>query len=151
VCVQSRMLPFAFAGSAPGSIGTSPSLLDVIVKSNRPSLCGNLTVRTLVQYKWQTFGRELFMRLMGFYCLELLLLMTLLFVRPDPLQELTANDLLHGDPRDKTSFAVTLIVLLESLFVLLRKCLDMSSVISPKNYLVENWKNSVELTVILLM
>jgi hypothetical protein len=54
--VETRMLSFAFAGGDPiHDLPTTsgipkkwriPSLLHSIVKSNRPSLCGNATVRT---------------------------------------------------------------------------------------------------------
>jgi hypothetical protein len=127
----------------------TPSLLHAIVKSNRPSLCGNATVRTLVQFKWQTFGKAMFMREMGFYCLGLLLLMTLLFIRPDPFQELTGNHLLHGDLRDQSCFVVTVVVLLESLLALSQEIREMS-VLGLKNYFRDDLKNSVDLTVILL-
>ena len=155
--VESRMLVFPFTGGDPTPDPSSkdpkkwrtPSLLHSIMKSNRPSLCGNATVRTLVQFKWQTFGQALFMREMGFYCVGLLLLMTLLFIRPDPFQEMTATDLLRGDLRDQSSFAVTVVVMLDSLLTLSRECREMS-VLGLKNYLREDWKNSVDLTVIFL-
>jgi hypothetical protein len=159
--VESRMLPFSFAGGDPQpvpdpkrsdlttTVGHTPSLLHAIVKSNRPSLCGNATVRTLVQHKWQTFGRDLFLKETGFYCCGLLLLMALLFIRLDPFLDLTASDLLRGDARAKSSFVVTVVVVLESLLTLSRECREMS-VLGPKSYLREDWKNSVDLTVILL-
>jgi hypothetical protein len=156
------MLPFSFAGGDPQPVhdpkrsdptnattgGRVPSLLHAIVKSNRPSLCGNATVRTLVQHKWQTFGRDLFLKETGFYCWGLLLLMALLFIRLDPFLELTASDLLRGDVRAKSSFVVTVVVVLESLLTLSRECREMS--VLGKSYLREDWKNSVDLTVILL-
>jgi hypothetical protein len=86
---------------------------------------------------------------MCLYCFGLLLLMTLLFIRPDPFQELSAIDLLRGDPREQSSFAVTVVVILESLLTLSRECREMS-VLGVKNYFQEDWKNSVDLTVILL-
>jgi hypothetical protein len=151
------MLAFPFAGgdavvdpsAKDPTKWRTPSLLRAIVKSNRASLCGNATVRTLVQFKWQTFGEAMFMREMGFYYLGLLLLMTLLFIRPDPFQELTASDLLNGDLRDQCCFVVTVVVLLESLLTLSREIREMS-VLGLKNYFREDWKNSVDLTVILL-
>jgi transient receptor potential cation channel subfamily A member 1 len=149
------MLPFPFAGGNPKldpndrTKWHTSSLLHSIVKSNRTSLCGNVTVRTLVQYKWQTFGRDFFMKQMGLYCLGLLLLMTLLFIRTDPFLELNATDLLHGELRDKATFAIALVVILESLVTLSRECHEMS-VIGMKNYFQEDWKNIVDLIVILL-
>jgi hypothetical protein len=151
------MLAFSFAGGDPYIYPSAkdptewrtPSVLHAIVKSNRPSLCGNATVRTLVQFKWQTFGQALFMKEMGFYCLGLLLLMTLLFIRPDPYQELTASDLLHGDLRDQSCFVVTLVAISDSFLTLCREIRQMS-VLRLKNYFREDWKNSVDLTVILL-
>lgn len=140
------MLPFAFAGGGPDPTRT-PSLLHTIVKSNRPILCGNATVRTLVQYKWQTFGRDFFLKEMGLYCWGLLLLMALLLIRPDPFAELTVTDLLRGDLRAKSSFVVTVFVILDSFFILFRECREMS-VLGLKSYFQESWKNSIDLTVI---
>jgi hypothetical protein len=157
------MLPFTFAGGDPNTVSDSthndqsqtsrkwrtPSLLHAIVKSNHPRLCGNASVRTLVQYKWQTFGQALFMRELYLYCLGLSLLMTLLLIRPDPFQELTAIDLMHGDAREQSSFAVTVVVIWESLLKLSRECHEIFA-LGVKNYFRENWKNSVDLAVILL-
>jgi hypothetical protein len=143
------MLPFSFAGGVPNLIGNSPSLLHSVVKSNRPSLCGNATVRVLIQYKWQAFGRELFVKEMGYYCLGLLLLMTLLFIRSNPFDELTARELLSGSGRDKTTFVVTVVVLLGSLFTLFREYHQIS-VVGVKSYFLDDWKNFVDLAVILL-
>jgi hypothetical protein len=156
------MLPFAFAGGDPlpdtshndstssTNHWSTSSLLHAIVKSNRSSLCGNATVRTLVQHKWQTFGQALFMKEMRLYCWGLLLLVTLLFIRPDPFRELTAIDLLRGDGRGQCSFVVTVVVMLESLLTLSRECRQMS-VLGMKSYFREDWKNIVDLTVITLM
>ena len=150
------MLPLSFCGGVSVQVhdlndcswGTM-SLLHAVVQSNRPSLCGNATVRTLVQYKWQTFGRVLFLKEMSLYCLGLLLLMTLLFIRHDPFRELTATELVKGDLRAKISCVVTVLVLFESLFTLSREFHEMS-VLGLKSYLREDWKNSVDFIVIIL-
>jgi hypothetical protein len=67
----------------------------------------------------------------------------------DPFLELNATDLLHGKLRDKATFAIALVVILESLVTLSRECHEMS-VIGMKNYFQEDWKNIVDLIVILL-
>lgn len=75
--------------------------------------------------------------------------MTLLFIRHDPFRELTATDLMKGDLRAKVSCVVAALVVFESLFTLFREFHEMS-VLGLKSYLREDWKNSVDLTVILL-
>lgn len=132
----------------PDPVDPIPSILHTIVKSDRSSLCGNATVRTLVQYKWQTFGRYWFLREMVLYSCGLLLLMALLFVRPDPFLELEATDLLKGDLRSKSSFVVAVVVLLESLFVVSRECREIS-MLGLKSYL-RDWKNVVDFSIIIL-
>lgn len=150
------MLPFPFAGGDfvgvpdPNNLTTrwnTPSLLHAIVNSNRPSLCGNALVRSLVQHKWQTFGRDLFLMELVLYCWGLLLLLALLFIRVDPFRELTATDLLKGDLQSQSCFVVTIVVVLESLFTLYRECHEMS-VLGLRSYLREDWKNFVDLIVI---
>lgn len=152
------MLPFPFAGgdpvrvsdpSDPSTKWSTPSLLHAIANSSRPSLCGNAAVRILVQHKWQNFGRNLFLKELGLYCCGLLLLLILLFVRVDPFRELTATELLSEDIQAQSSFVVTVVVLLESLFTLSRECRKIS-VLGLKHYFREDWKNSVDVVVILL-
>lgn len=118
--------------------------MHAIVKANRPSLCENATLRTLVQYKWKTYGLKIFMAEMSIYCVGLILLMLLLFLRSDP------NDqLLLRHPRHIVVIIVSCLVLLDSLWIAKREVYEVS-VIGWKSYFEDNWKNFVDLTVIIL-
>jgi hypothetical protein len=146
------MLPFAYGGGAPMSESNpkekqySSSLLHKIVESSKPSLCNNGTFRALVEYKWQTYGRQLFLRQLYSYCFGLSLLMTLLLVRRD-----SSGDGLeqHKIFSDRVTVAIVAVLVLESLWCLSRECYELS-VLGWRSYWKDDWKNSVDLAVMAL-
>jgi hypothetical protein len=146
------MLPFAYGGGAPMSKSNpkkkqySFSLLHKIVKSKNPALCNNETFRALVEYKWQTYGRQLFLRQLYSYCFGLSLLMALLLVRRDSSRDGLEKDHLFSD---RVTVAVVAVLILESLWCLFRECYELS-VLRWRNYLNDDWKNSVDLAVMAL-
>jgi hypothetical protein len=86
---------------------------------------------------------------MAYYCLGLFLLLTLLFVRTDPHEGLNATGLVNGTSRQHATFAITLILLIESLVTLSREYYQ-ASVLGIRNYFVYDWKNAIDLTLIAL-
>jgi hypothetical protein len=144
--LESRLIPFAYAGGCPG-IGNS--ILNAVVSSGRPSLCDNATVRTLVQFKWSSYGRHRFLKAMAYYLLGLFGLMFLLFIRTDPQEGLTASALLHGDFRHKATFVATLLLLVESVFTLAHE-VHQARLIGVQSYLRSDRKNYVDIAIVLL-
>jgi hypothetical protein len=146
------MLPFAYGGGAPMSESNqkgeqySSSLLHKIVESGKPSLCNNDTFRALVEYKWQTYGRRLFLWQLCSYCFGLSLLMALLFVRRDSSGDGSEKDHLFSD---QATVAVVAVLVLESLCGLCRECYELS-VLGWRSYLRDDWKNCVDLAVMAL-
>lgn len=125
------------------------SILKAVVNSNRASLCDNATVRVLVEYKWQTFGRMLFLKEMSYYLLSLFLLMLLLLIRTDPHDHLTVGEMARGSTREKSVLVITLFVLFESVITLCHECYQVM-VMGVGEYLQIDWKNYVDLIVVLL-
>lgn len=123
--------------------------MKAIVESDRASLCDNATVRILVEYKWNTFGRMLFLKEMSYYLLSLFFLMALLLIRTDPHDHLTISDMIHGTSRQQSVLMITLIVLLESLVNLCHEVYQVM-VMGVGDYLQVDWKNCFDLLVVLL-
>lgn len=115
--VESRVLPFAYAGGHPED-KQAPSLLRMVVESGRPSMCANATIRTLVQFKWQAYGQRMFLLEMAFYILNLVLLMALVLTTTGVTH---ADRLLDGSARDRASFALAVALLVLSLRTVVRE------------------------------
>jgi hypothetical protein len=124
----------------------SSSLLHKIVQSGKPSLCNNDTFRALVEYKWQTYGRQLFLRQLYSYCFGLSLLMALLLVRRDSSGDGFEKDQIFSD---RVTVAIVAVLVLESLWCLSRECYELS-VLGWQSYWKDDWKNSVDLAVMTL-
>jgi hypothetical protein len=138
------MLPFAYPGGDLTGDLSRTSLLHIIVESGNTSLCDNATLRTLVQYKWQTYGRNLFKWEAASYLCGLLLLMILLFSRTDPSAQEESLSI-----RTQVVAVVTVLVLLDSLWNCYRELSEVSR-ITLERYLKEDWKNYIDLIVIVL-
>ena len=141
------MLPFAYAGGHPFEID-KPSLLKAIANSNRPSLCDNATLRILVEYKWQTYGKNLFVKEIANYCLSLLYLMSLLLIRSDRLDALSLKYFTNGDSYQLATFVITMIVMIDSLLQLYREYRQLAQL--KGKYFRNEWKNTFDLIVIIL-
>lgn len=145
--VESRMLPMIYPGGDPKN--EIPSLLQAIVNSNRPSLCDNATVRALVRYKWKTYGQKIFLGEMFYYIIGLCLLMTLLFVRTNPAEELTVYELSKGSTRQKVTVLIAVSLMVESLAIIYREWFEMRT-LGLRDYFLHGWKNYVDLALIML-
>lgn len=139
------MLPFVDAGGDPGYSLSESSIFHAIVNANRPGLYQNATFRSLVKYKWRTFGWRLFVKKMMIYCIGLFLLMFLLFVRPDPE---TRQPQLKSSLRYQMSLVFSVLVVLESSWTLYREFNELS-VLGVRRYF-EEWRNYIDMTVIIL-
>lgn len=77
VLIEAAVHPF------PGLAGVHSGFLAALVEQGDAELFGNVTVRSLIEFKWTAYGRGRFLKQLAWYMLSLLVIMTIGFVVAD--------------------------------------------------------------------